>query len=70
MKLLTDINEKFLIGDPITDFELDILLKFYEHLEQDLKVLGSHFHFAWREVLDRKIRLEGYKEARERKINA
>jgi len=34
MKLLTDINEKFLIGDPITDFELEILLKFYEHYRQ------------------------------------
>ena len=66
-KQLTQINDKFILGDAITDEELKELLNFYEDLEKKIKLLGPTFHFCWREILDRKIRLESYKIARERK---
>ena len=65
-KKFKKINEKFILGDPISNKELVILLEFYTKLEHDLQLLGPHFHFTWREVLDRQMRLEGYKTARER----
>ena len=62
-----NVNEKFLDGDPISNIELDFLLKFYSSLVLELKLLGPHFHFAWREVLVRKTKLEDFKQARENK---
>ena len=66
-KKFKKINEKFILGDPISNKELETLLVFYTKLEKDLGLLGPHFHFAWREVLDRQMRLEGYKNARLRR---
>ena len=61
---LPAIIEKIRIGDSINDEELKIALKFYTELEQNLKLLGEKFHFAWRSVYDTQRMLDGFHQAR------
>lgn len=61
---IKDLLDKFLIADPISDHELEILLAFYTDLVNKLEVLGERFHFAWLDCYQKKERLESFKQAR------
>jgi len=69
-KKFKEMLDRFLIGDPINDEELETLLTFYTDLSEKLEILGERFHFAWFDAYGKKERLESFKRAREsRKIN-
>jgi len=64
VKELKEIIDKINIGDALSDSELDRALTFYASLENDLKLLGNHFHHAWFDVFQTFERLKSYKRAR------
>ena len=57
--------QKFNDGDALSDDELDQLIYLYTSLEFGLKLLGTHFHLAWKEVMHNLERLNSFKEARQ-----
>jgi len=59
-----EADEKFIQGDGISDEELQLLLEFYRPLAAKLKLLGPHFHLAWRECLSRTVTLIGFARSR------
>jgi len=66
MDNIETINVKFLKGDGISDDELNALLDWYVPVEDALRKLGPHFHFAWSEIRQRVETLRDFKEGRER----
>lgn len=60
--LITKIN----IGDGLTKQELECALSFYNMVSENLRLLGSEFNLAWREVNSTLSRLEGFQRARDR----
>jgi len=53
-------------GDGLTDEELELAIDFYKEAEWRLKLLGPHFHLAWREVYFRLTAFEEFKLNRQR----
>ena len=66
-KLNQDANDRFLVGDPIDDEELQNPLSFYKELEAGLEQLGKEFKLPRKEVTFQRQKLESYKQAREKR---
>lgn len=58
--------EKILVGDPLSDLELDESIEFYGRMESGLRLLGPHYHLAWTQVQRVLDTLQGYRSYRER----
>ena len=54
------IRKKIEAGDGLTDNELTTAIAFYAAMEDGLRLLGPHFHFAWKECNQRLYELKGY----------
>lgn len=64
---MIELIKKFKIGDPISDSELDTLIKHYSLLEKGLEYHGQIFFLTWKECFHDLKRLEDYKQARKNK---
>jgi hypothetical protein len=63
--MTADLIEKILIGDPLSDLELDEAIEFYGKMESGLRLLGPHYHLAWIQVQRVLDTLQGYKRYRD-----
>ena len=63
--MTADVIEKILVGDPLTDEELDEAIAFYGQLESSLRLLGPTYHLAWIEVQRVYHALRGYRYHRD-----
>ena len=61
-----DLMSRFERGDPITDAEVNALVRFLDKAETALKVLGPDYGLALRDVRHRLHRAESYQQARRR----
>jgi hypothetical protein len=66
MKVNQTALECFLRGSHITDAEAKELLVFFTDLEESLRVMGTEYHFPWRESYHNRNRLEDYISNRKR----
>jgi hypothetical protein len=59
-----DFYNKFVNGDPLTDYEVMRASMFFERLEKDLRQLGPVFKLSWDEVFRLKNRVDSICRAR------
>ena len=64
---LNETYQKLRDGDPISDEELNFMIKTLKPIEKGLRELGERFYFTWRQIADDVRRLEDYKQARKEK---
>lgn len=60
-----DALQRFMVGDSITDREIDILIDYFKTFEAFLKAVGPHYHLPWIQAHSDLQRLESFKRARE-----
>ena len=63
-----EANKAFLVGKPINDTEVKLLIAFYTRLTDDLAVLGDHFHLSWKECFNRLQTLQSFEQSRKEKF--
>jgi hypothetical protein len=69
-KITKEMVAKVKQGDPVSDDELEILLKEFRSLHDILSVLGAEFYLARVEVLRNLIRFEDWDRHRKSQKNA
>lgn len=48
--MTAQIIHKIIVGDPLSDDELNAAISFYGQMEAGLRLLGPKYHLAWAEV--------------------
>jgi hypothetical protein len=68
-KKFREANRLFLKGNSITDKQLEILIKGYEHAADALDLFGPNdiYYLAWKELHYRLEQLRGFQQARKEK---
>jgi hypothetical protein len=66
-RLLDKLIKKIDVGDGLTDDELAEALNFFSEVEWRLRLLGPHYHFAWRDAYFKLQRFEEFYVARSEK---
>ena len=64
MRISKEILEKIRSGDGLTDGELDLAIKFYGELLENLDCLGCEYRLFWSETRRTLDSLKSFKRAR------
>jgi len=64
--MTAELIRKIRAGDALSDVELENAYRFFEHLVNDLFLLGPQFHLAWVECNRTMIQLDQFRTVRRR----